>query len=132
VHLREEGFRESGADSADLKIKSRENNSLQSLLGGRIAHPLISGGFSLEPEMRVEWRHEFDHDSEDLEAKLTGGSDYFVTPGRDLSSDSLLLGAALKARLSGSIFGAVSYDCELRNSGDAIDHALRLQVTVTF
>jgi outer membrane autotransporter protein len=34
VHLRDEGFRESGADSVDLRLHSRTNNSLQSLLGG--------------------------------------------------------------------------------------------------
>lgn len=42
------------------------------------------------------------------------------------------LGAALKTRLSASIFGALSNDREMPSSGDAIDHALRLQLIMKF
>lgn len=132
VHLRENSFRETGAESADLQIKSRTNDSLQSLLGGRIAHPLTAGGVFLEPELRVEWRHEFDRNSANLESRLAGGGDYFITPGRDLADDSLLLGIALKTKLRESIIAGLSYDCNLRSSEETMDQALALQVTVPF
>ncbi|RJX33631.1 MAG: autotransporter outer membrane beta-barrel domain-containing protein [Desulfurivibrio sp.] len=91
-----------------------------------------AGGLALEPELRVEWRHEFEQHSTDLDAKLSGGGAYFTTPSRDQARDSLLLGAALKAQLSQLISGAISYDCEVRSSGDAIDHALGLHLSVRF
>ncbi len=131
VHLREESFRETDADSANLKIATRDNDSLQSLLGVRLSRPTQLASFILEPELRIAWHHEFNRKTETLSAMLIGGSSSFNTPGRDLAGDSVLLGTSLRAQLSESAYGSLSYDCDLQSQG-ATGHALRLQVATTF
>lgn len=130
VHLREESFRESGANSADLKIATRDNDSLQSQLGVRLSHPLRLDTLTLQPELRIEWQHEFNRKTEALQARLAGG-DTFITPGRDLAGDGLLLGASLRARMSDNVFGMLDYTCDLQSHG-ATGHALRLHLAVMF
>ena len=131
VHLREESFRETGADSADLKIATRDNDSLQSLVGLRLSRTIQLTSLALEPELRIEWRHEFDRNTETLRASLAGGITSFDTPGRDLAGDGLLLGTSLRAQLSDNAYGSLSYDCDLKSQG-ATGHTLRLQVAATF
>ncbi len=131
VRLREESFGESGADSADLKISARDNDSLQSLVGLRLSRPVDLPQVTLKPELRIEWRHEFDRHTESLQTRLVGTTSHFDTPGRDLAGDSLLLGATLQAQLSDTAFGSLSYDCDLQN-GSATAHVLRLQLGMAF
>lgn len=130
VHMHEENFRERGADSANLQVASRSNDSLQSLLGVRFARPLVLPRILLNPELRLEWRHEFDRKNADLQARLDGG-DGFASPGRDLPGDALLMGAGLGVRLSQSLSGGVDYVCDLQNQG-ASSHSLRLHMAWTF
>jgi outer membrane autotransporter protein len=131
AHVREDGFRESGADGADLRIAARDNDSLQGLLGLSLGRSMQLGGLELEPTVRAEWRHEFDRQPEDVRARLAGGGDRFATPGRDLAGDSLLLGAALQARWGASLLAGLVYDCDLQSHG-ATAHALRLRLSVAF
>jgi outer membrane autotransporter protein len=132
VHLREESFREKGADSADLNIGNRDNDSLQSLMGFRLSHPVQLTGVRLVPELQAEWRHEFDRRTEDLSATLAGGGDRFDTPGRDLASDRLLLGLSLGAWMGKNLYAGLGYDCEVQSSGGATSHALNLEIAATF
>ena len=132
VHLREESFREKGADSANLRIASRENDSLQSLLGLRLSRDVSVRGFTLTPDLFMEWRHEFDRRTEDLSASLAGGGGRFATPGRDLAGDGLLLGVSLGAWMSESLYAGLTYYCDLQSSGGATSHALNLKLAASF
>jgi len=131
VHLREESFREKGADSANLSLATRENDSLQSLVGLRLSRDVSFRDFILIPDLFMEWRHEFDRRTEDLSASLAGGGGRFDTPGRDLPGDGLLLGTSLRVRISDSVNGSLSYDCNLQNN-TATGHALGLKIAATF
>jgi len=128
VALDEEGFAESGAGSADLIMRSRESDSLQGVVGGRIAHPFSWQELVLEPEVRLQWVHEFSRQTDDLESRLAGGGDFFVTPGRDLAANGLIMGAALRTRFSETMFTHLGYACTLRDQGGETDHALSLQL----
>lgn len=132
VHLREESFHEKGADSANLAIDTRDNDSLQSLVGVRLSRPVQLTRVRLVPELQAEWRHEFDRRSEDLSATLAGGGGSFDTPGRDLASDRLLLGLSLGAWMGESLYGGLGYDCEVQSSGGATSHALDLEIAAMF
>jgi len=127
-NLDEEGFQEFGAGSADLVVHSRETDSFQGFIGGRLAHPFRWDDLFLEPELRLLWFHEFSRRTGDLNSRLTGGGDYFTTTGRDLSGDSLVIGTTLKARLSETIFAQFGYDCTLQSDDGATDHALSFQL----
>ena len=127
-HLDEEGFRESGADSADLRLSSRRNDSLLGFVGGRISHSHQWGRLLLNPQMSLQWLHEFDDDGTKIKATLAEGGGSFVTPGREAAIDSLLVGAALKMQLSPALFADLGYDCTVRDNNDAAEHALHLQL----
>lgn len=132
VHLREDGFEESGAGSANLEIDARNDDSVKSHLGGRIERPLSFAGLSMTPTLELEWRHEFHPDSEPLKSRLAGGGDKFTTPGRDLAEDMLFLGASLKANISEFAYCDVRYDLEIQDSGGFTGHAVGLQLGVRF
>ena len=132
VHLREQSFHEKGADSANLTIATRDNDSLQSQIGLRLSRPVQLSRVRLVPELQAEWRHEFDRRSEDLSASLAGGGDRFDIPGRDLASDRLLLGLSLGGWMGESLYAGLGYDCELQSSGGSTRHALNLEVAARF
>jgi uncharacterized protein with beta-barrel porin domain len=132
VRLHEEGFEESGADSADLDVRSRDSDSVQGSLGGRLAREVTWSGAVLEPELRAEWRHEFSPGSADLKTTLAGGGEGFTTPGRDLATDSLLLGFGLNVRFSEAIFAGLRYDHRQQSGNGATDHAVHLQMAIRF
>jgi len=132
VRLHEEGFEESGADSADLDVRSRDSDSVQGSLGGRLAREVTWSGAVLEPELRAIWQHEFSPDSADLKTTLAGGGEGFTTPGRDLATDSLLLGFGLNVRFSEAIFAGLSYDHRQHSGNAAADHTLHLQMAIRF
>lgn len=132
VRLHEEGFEESGADSADLDVRSRNVDSFRGLLGWRLAREVNWSRAVWEPELRAQWLHEFSPDTGDLKATLAGGGEGFTTPGRDLARDSLVLGVGLGIRFSESTFANLAYDCRRQSGDGAADHALRLQAGVRF
>ena len=132
TQLREESFRERGADSADLRIATRDNASLQSRAGLLLGRPVQLSHLDLAVEARSEWRHEFDRRGEDIAVALTGGGGRFVTPGRDLAADALLFGVSLGARLSDRLYGGLSYDCDLQSAGGFTGHTLNLRLVASF
>lgn len=132
VHLREESFREKGADSADLEVGTRDNASLQSLVGFRLSRPISLSRVRLVPELQAEWRHEFNRGTEDLWAGLAGGGGRFHTPGRDLASDNMLLGVSLGAWMSERFHAGLGYNCDLQGSGGSTRHSLNLTIAASF
>lgn len=132
VQLREDGFRESGADSADLNVRFRNSDSFQSFLGLGVARPMEWARFVIEPALRMQWHHEFSREGATIESELAGGGSYFSTPGRDLAGDSLVIGTDLKVQLSETSFANLGYDCKWQNHHGATDHALHLQATMRF
>jgi len=132
VQLREDWFEESGADSADLDVRSRHSDSIQGFLGARLARPMEWARFSVEPALQMQWRHEFSRESSDLQAQMAGGGDYFRTPSRDLADDSLVVGTHLTVQLTPSCSANLGYDCQWQNDHGATDQALHLQITKRF
>ncbi|MEN6335058.1 MAG: autotransporter domain-containing protein [Phycisphaerales bacterium] len=131
VRLCEEGFREYDAGSADLNVESRDTDSLRGVLGVRLAREVKWSDAVLEPQLRAAWLHEFSRDAEDLKATLIGGGD-FVTPGRDLARDGVVLGIGLNVRFSEAIFASLSYDHTQQSGDGATDHALHAQMGIRF
>jgi outer membrane autotransporter protein len=132
VQLKEDGFCESKAGPAGLQISSRKDHSLQSFAGGSVERQFCLMGMIIKPELRLRWQHEFYHDSKAIKARLAGGGDYFKTPGRDLSSDSLVAGLSVKTSISESAFCSFDYDLNLQNSNGYKGHVLALQLGFMF
>ena len=72
VRLREDGFRESGADNAVLIVSERTSERLSSDLGLRVARPLRLAAGSLVPEIGLAWRHDFDIGDRRIVAAFAG------------------------------------------------------------
>ena len=59
VHLYEQEYTESGADSLDLEMDSRDSHSLQSDLGLSISRLCNLKTIRLVPKLKIKWLHEF-------------------------------------------------------------------------
>ncbi len=123
-----DSFTESGAESLDLSLGQQNANSLQSMLGGRIAYTCnVNQKVTLIPEVRMFWQHEFLNNARTVDASLDGGSgaafDYETS---DPYRDSVFAGAGVTAQfgknLSGSVFyninfGSQSYQSNMVSAG---------------
>jgi outer membrane autotransporter protein len=123
-----DSFTESGAESLDLSLGQQNANSLQSMLGGRIAYTWsVNQKITLIPEVRMFWQHEFLNNARTVDASLDGGSgaafDYETS---DPYRDSVFAGAGVTAQfgknLSGSVFyninfGSQSYQSNMVSAG---------------
>ncbi|WP_168735337.1 autotransporter domain-containing protein [Pseudothauera rhizosphaerae] len=92
--LQREGFTESGADDANLKVKRRTDDSLRSRLGVRYAWQ----GTRFAPSADVAWVHEFGDDRGRIAASFAGApAAAFRIDGPELDRDRLALGLGLTA-----------------------------------
>ncbi|THF65376.1 autotransporter domain-containing protein [Pseudothauera rhizosphaerae] len=92
--LQREGFTESGADDANLKVKRRTDDSLRSRLGVRYAWQ----GTRFAPSADVAWVHEFGDDRGRIAASFAGApAAAFRIDGPELDRDRLAVGLGLTA-----------------------------------
>jgi hypothetical protein len=72
--------------------------------------------------------HEFTAHSDDLHSQLAGGGEMFLTPGRDLAGDSLVMGAALSApsRQAHSPISAMTAPCKATTAPTDLCPSLRV------
>jgi len=130
VYLHEEGYEEHGAGAADLKIDSRNSDSLLSLLGFHVTRSFQLEKSVLIAELRARWDHDYLADSESLLCRLTAAGPSFDISGRDTAKDSVLLGASLKASFSKNITGYFDYDCMLQDSDGYKSHMFNVGLKV--
>lgn len=132
VYLHEEGYKEHRADAADLKIDSRNSDSLQSLLGFHVTRSFQLKKSALVTELRARWDHDYLADSESLRCRFTAAGPSFDISGRDAAEDSVLLGASLKASFCKNITGYLDYDCMLQDSDGYTSHMFNVGLKVLF
>ena len=121
--LDEEGYSESGADGFNLRVGDRKTDSLVSDLGLRFTYPFRKGTWLCIPEATVAWDHDFDIDDRHIEAAFDGSPvTTFVTDGRDIDEDGVILGAGLTFINRGNVSISVEYVGELRSHYES--HAL--------
>lgn len=109
----EEGFKESGAGSFNLKGDSVDYDSLASRLGLRINKKFDLTGGAFIPEFRAAWVHEFGDTDRDITARFAGSEDdTFTVDGVEPERDSFIVG--LGANFVGDTMAVyVNYDNEL-------------------
>jgi len=96
VHLSEEGFQESGADSVSLVVESRTTRSLVSELGVRAGRFDRTSRGLLMRELSLAWNHEFDTDDRGITAAFVGAPDtLFTVNGQAHDDDWLTVSAGL-------------------------------------
>ena len=92
VHLNVDGFRETGAPGANLKVSEQSMTSMLGRVGARLNY--TSGMFSTD--LHAALQHEFANDSRDITAQFIGsGLDAFSVKTTDPERNSFLLGVGL-------------------------------------
>ncbi|RZB32076.1 MAG: hypothetical protein SRB1_01695 [Desulfobacteraceae bacterium Eth-SRB1] len=132
VFLHEEGYEEHGACAADLKIDSRNSDSLLSLLGFHLTRSFQLEKSVLTAELRARWDHDYLTDSVPVHCRFIAAGSSFDISGRDAAKDSVLLGTSLKAVFSKNITGYLDYDCMLQNSDGYKSHMFNVGLKVLF
>jgi outer membrane autotransporter protein len=121
--VEEESYAESGAEGINLRVEERTTDALVSDLGLRLACPFQRGDWLCVPEATVAWDHDFDLDDRRVTAAFDGSpATTFVTDGRDVDDDGVILGAGLTLIGKSNVSLSVNYSGELRSHYEA--HAL--------
>lgn len=95
------GTTETGADSLDLEVDQQNTNSIRTNLGAHIAYTWkVAPGFTLIPEIRMTWQHEYLNNAQNINSSLDGGAgpsfDYVTSSP---SRDSIFAGAGMTAQM---------------------------------
>lgn len=120
THLRRDGFTESGAGGANLRVDSERQDSLRSVLGARLMFaPRAIRGLQVSPAIEAAWVHEYlDDDARiDVGFAATTASDFRIR-GPELDRDRARLGAGLVAQLARNTRLRVGYLGEIAGSDD--------------
>jgi len=121
--LDEEGYEESGVEGVNLRVEERKTDALTSDLGLRFAYPFKKDTWICIPEATVAWDHDFDLDDRRITAALDGSPTMtFVTDGRDIDKDGIVLGAGLTLIRKNNLSLSVKYTGEFRSHYEV--HAL--------
>lgn len=126
-------FTEQGADSLDLAVSSFDTNSLRSTLGARAAYLwTLSEKFTLVPELRALWMHEFLNGGETLTSSLDGGrGPSFDYQTGSTYADSLFAGAGLGVKIGDQITASLFYNVNF--AGDSfLNNIISADLNVAF
>jgi outer membrane autotransporter protein len=94
--LTEDSFRETGAGSLNLIVRTRQTESLTSQLGFRVVRLFSLDSGKLIPEFTAAWKHDFTANERPLSAVFAGAPDAtFKLNGKETGKEGLQLGGAL-------------------------------------
>lgn len=128
LYLSREPFREDGP--VGLAMDRQESRLLEGTLGLAVRGHIQGKHVTCEPSVHAGWRHRLMRDVEDLGARFVAGGGPFRVDAAGPDRDELLLGAALKVRLSHRVAAYVRYDAT--TSSHRTTHAAIVGVRVDF
>ncbi len=133
MYALDSSYTESGAGNLNLSVDSRSSHSLRSLLGGRMAlnlsHATETRTYSIIPELRVQWAHEY-LDPGDVSSSLTAGGGDFTYELPDGNRDSGRVGLGLTVQDDEGMAVIMGYDAEFGPGRQ--DHNVSLGLRLTF
>ena len=116
THLRLNGYTESGAGAADLKVDPQDYDVAQTGLGMKLGYPLDLGAKTgrLTPELKFKWLYDWVGDAQQSTAAFTGGGGSFGTKGFTPAQSSYDFGAKVTLETVNFITLSLNYDFELK------------------
>ncbi len=115
IGLDVDGYTETGAGALSAVLPDRTIDSLRSQLGGEMALNLSR---SLVPLLRVVWNHEFLDDAFATQAAFAGAPTVtFTSPGPDLGTDWVTVGAGVSGKLTESTSFVFRYQHDFGRDG---------------
>ncbi len=126
------GFTETGFGDLSLDVADGGGKSTQLRLGTRIsANWNTDGSTVIRPELRLEWRHEFENDPYSFDANLVGDSGIaFTTIGSAVADDLFVIGAGVTATFGGGINAFFEYQGALGSGYNA--HIIQAGARIPF
>jgi outer membrane autotransporter protein len=114
VHLTVGGFNETGADSADLSIRTQDADSLRSRLGFRVDYHIpVNKDWAFATEFRAAWQHEYMDDSRAIISNFEGsGLSAFTVRTIKPERDAALVGIGINATYSERLTLFLDYDVQ--------------------
>lgn len=113
LYLHQDGFSESGADSLDLRVRSRGDQTFRSQLGLRVERPFTVGGdVPVTPSVEVGWAHETPLNGRSITASLVNQPGTFSVNGVTGDSENLVVDAGIKAKLNKNTHVFTRYEAE--------------------
>lgn len=129
--LHQDSFTEDGADSLNLWVDSRDEDSLRSQLGMRFDYDLPFLLAQVTPRARINWGHEFVTDPRDLEAQFAqSGTEPFTVHGEAGNADGLDVSGGLAVKVFG-VSAFVDYDVTY-SAGNDVGHAVTAGLWTVF
>jgi outer membrane autotransporter protein len=96
-----DAFGEVGGGDLGLQVLDGTGKSFQSRLGARLSGEWGDGDVKWVPELRAEWRHEFEDQPAWIVSNLVGlPDDPFLTVGSHVSGDLAVIGAGITAQMA--------------------------------
>lgn len=128
-----DGFREHGAAEFNLEIGDQEVTSLLAVLGAQASYAVNAGQATLVPQLRAEWRHEYDDDPRSLRARLVNdpSGDSAVIESDAPDGDYFFVATGLLAALPNGATTALEYQTVL-GLAEVTHHVLQLRLRVPF
>jgi outer membrane lipase/esterase len=126
-------FREGGADEFNLEIGDQKVTSLLSALGGQLSYPIRGAFGTLSPQLRLDWRHEFENNRRSLTARFINDPSGRVAVIRsdDPDRNYFNLAAGVVAALVGGATVGLEYETVL-GLKDITNHIVRARLRVSF
>ncbi|MDD5174429.1 MAG: autotransporter outer membrane beta-barrel domain-containing protein [Candidatus Omnitrophica bacterium] len=115
-HLRLNGYTESGAGAANLKVDPQDYDIAQTGLGMKIGYPLELKKIDTKvtPEFKFKWFYDWVGDAQQTTSTFTGGGGSFGTKGFIPAQSSYDFGLKLTVETVNNITLSLSYDLEIK------------------
>jgi outer membrane autotransporter protein len=120
IRLDEDAFTETGADSVNQRISSRDTDSLTSEIGLRVGRVYRKAAGRLITDASVAWLHDFDIDDRTITTRYTGSpASSFSIPGQDVERNGVTLGLGVGFETKKGISTSLNYNGEFRDGFSA-------------
>lgn len=115
THAYRESFSESGSPSANLSLDSTSTDSLRSVVGGRFAHMLDMGTWTLVPEASVGWAYEYLDRGTNGTAQFAGTDAPFTIRSGTLGRNSVQASLGASMLFSHTLSGFLRYEGDFQS-----------------
>jgi len=127
--LQSRGFTESGAGNVSLSVEKNDVDTINSILGIRIAKYIVIKEKPLAAEFTLAWKHDYS-DKVQTSSRFVGSNSTFSTKGLDVLRDTAIMAVDVEADISKNSKLFVKYDTEF--NGQFQSHTGQIGIKVTF
>jgi uncharacterized protein YhjY with autotransporter beta-barrel domain len=122
-----DGFTGTGADSANLVVKSQSATSLQARLGVRLSRAFETNRGFMRPYLHMAYVHEFENGERDINSDLFGESLTTKSPG--IEANGMRVDAGIDWDVTKAIRAGVRYTAQYNN---ACDESMGVRASISF